>query len=325
MEISKDSLIKEAASARFRPEILEKVWRLMEILDEINIHPFLKERLVLKGGTALNLFIFDLPRLSVDIDLNYIGSITREIMLQERPHVESALETIFAQIGLTVRRIPHKHAGGKWRLQYKSVLTQKASLEVDLNYMFRVPLWEIQKTVSKSAGGRKTSATPILNLHELAAGKLTALFARNVARDLFDAHHFLTQITFEPSRLRLAFVLYLAMSSVDWQKISADSLSFDEKDFRQQLLPVAPQDLIDMQKGSHSWAKTMLAHCKQALPILLPFQENEKAFLRSVSEEGEIDPSLLTNDLTMQTKIKNHPLLNWKAFLRRESARTLVT
>ena len=34
-----------------------------------------KNRLVLKGGTALNLFFFDLPRLSVDIDLNYVGKL----------------------------------------------------------------------------------------------------------------------------------------------------------------------------------------------------------------------------------------------------------
>jgi len=122
MEISRESLLREAEDMGFEPAILEKVWRLMGILDEINIHPFLKERLVLKGGTALNLFVFELPRLSVDIDLNYIGSWDREIMMNERPQVEKALEQIFHREGLTVRRIPDRHAGGKWRLQYKSHL-----------------------------------------------------------------------------------------------------------------------------------------------------------------------------------------------------------
>lgn len=75
---------------------MEKVWHLMAILDGISIHPFLKERLVLKGGTALNLFFFfDLPRLSVDIDQNYIGQLNRQQMLLERPEVEKALEAIF--------------------------------------------------------------------------------------------------------------------------------------------------------------------------------------------------------------------------------------
>jgi hypothetical protein len=51
-------------------------------------HPFLKQRIVLKGGTALNAFVLHLPRLSVDIDLNYIGSSDREVMLAERPKAE---------------------------------------------------------------------------------------------------------------------------------------------------------------------------------------------------------------------------------------------
>ena len=40
-------------------------------------HPFLGTRMALKGGTALNLFVLDFPRLSVDIDLNYVGSSDR--------------------------------------------------------------------------------------------------------------------------------------------------------------------------------------------------------------------------------------------------------
>ena len=49
---------------------IEKVLRLLAILKTFFSHPVLKDKYVLKGGTALNLFYFDLPRLSVDIDLN---------------------------------------------------------------------------------------------------------------------------------------------------------------------------------------------------------------------------------------------------------------
>ena len=85
MKIFKDLLIRESNQTGFRPEILEKVWQLMNVLEGINAHPYLQERLVLKGGTALNLFVFDLPRLSVDIDLNYVGMQSREGMISERP------------------------------------------------------------------------------------------------------------------------------------------------------------------------------------------------------------------------------------------------
>jgi hypothetical protein len=62
------SLIRDiAATQRFQAETGEKVLRLKQILVEFQRHPALKQKLVLKGGTALNLFYLDLARLSVDI------------------------------------------------------------------------------------------------------------------------------------------------------------------------------------------------------------------------------------------------------------------
>ena len=87
MNISPDKLVAEAEATGFRPDLLEKVAHLLGLLDAIQSHPFLKGKLVLKGGTALNLFVFDVPRLSVDIDLNYVGAEDRDGMLSERPNM----------------------------------------------------------------------------------------------------------------------------------------------------------------------------------------------------------------------------------------------
>ena len=73
MRLSRERLNREATTTGFRVEILEKVTLLLNLLDGFERHPYLKGRFALKGGTALNLFIFDVPRLSIDIDLNYIG------------------------------------------------------------------------------------------------------------------------------------------------------------------------------------------------------------------------------------------------------------
>ena len=67
---------------------------LLRLLEGFQAHPFLKGRLALKGGTALNLFEFNVPRLSVDIDLNYIGAIDLEKMQAERPKIEQALKAV---------------------------------------------------------------------------------------------------------------------------------------------------------------------------------------------------------------------------------------
>jgi hypothetical protein len=141
VNISPERPRSEAARTRFRPEVLEKSLRLLSLLEALLQHPSLKGRLALKGGTAINLFLFDVPRLSVDIDLNYVGAIEREAMLTDRPRVEQAARAVFEREGLRGRRAPKadEHADGKWLFRYASALGGESNLEVDLNFMFRVP------------------------------------------------------------------------------------------------------------------------------------------------------------------------------------------
>lgn len=56
----------------FIKSTMEKVFRLTDILEYLNKDLLLKDSLALKGGTAINLTVFNLPRLSIDIDLDYI-------------------------------------------------------------------------------------------------------------------------------------------------------------------------------------------------------------------------------------------------------------
>ena len=76
--LTEAALNREAAVTGFQPEPLEKAVRLLGLLDGLRSHPYLKPRIALKGGTALNLFVFDVPRLSVDIDR--IAEWTRELV-----------------------------------------------------------------------------------------------------------------------------------------------------------------------------------------------------------------------------------------------------
>ena len=143
MLVSTERLYYEAESTGFRPEILEKVIYLIHLLNRFSEDSFLKDRFVLKGGTALNLFCFNYPRLSVDIDINYIGSADREIMLQEKSQIESAIENIVLDEKMIPQRKPSEHAGGKWVIRYPSAVQGQGVIEIDLNYLDRVPLWAI--------------------------------------------------------------------------------------------------------------------------------------------------------------------------------------
>lgn len=140
--LTEAELLREAADSGFRAEILEKVFRLTELLETLWSHPFLKTQLALKGGTALSLFVFDLPRLSVDVDLNYVGLADVEGMHRERPGVEQAIQAVCGRLGITVRRTPSEHAGGKWRLSYAGV-RGTGILELNVSFLLRTPLWPV--------------------------------------------------------------------------------------------------------------------------------------------------------------------------------------
>lgn len=80
-EYSKAELAQKANEMNFVRDTLEKVLRLTDILKYLNSNPLTKENLVLKGGTAINLTVFNLPRLSVDIDLDFARNLSRDEMM----------------------------------------------------------------------------------------------------------------------------------------------------------------------------------------------------------------------------------------------------
>ena len=129
----------------YRPEILEKVYRLLDLTREIMAIDLLKDRLVLKGGTAINLFCANtLPRLSVDLDFNYIGSVDRERMLKDKVEIDGVISSLCQRMQYEIYRNPQSHAGGKMVLTYNTHLRRRGRLEIDLNYLYRAPLWKIE-------------------------------------------------------------------------------------------------------------------------------------------------------------------------------------
>jgi len=310
---SRERLNALSAESGFKANTLEKVTRLLNLLNSLQNHPLLKGQLALKGGTALNLFLSDLPRLSVDADLNYIGNLDKDTMLSERPKVEKAIEAVLGREDLYIQRHPKEHAGGKWLMRYQSVLGGRENLELDLNYMFRIPLWPVSLRNSRKLGDIQTQDFLVVDVYELIAGKLAALFSRRASRDLFDVHRFMTQNSWDNERLRIGFVLYGAMNRKDWRSVSLDDIDFDLKELERALVPVLSAQVLEEIDNFSLWASQMVEGCRQALTILLPFTKPEREFLDRLLSRGEIKPELLTSDSELQEKINQHPLLEWKA------------
>lgn len=320
MMFSTDEIRQHAAMLGFRADSLEKVCRLLSLLEALRSHPFLRPRVALKGGTALNLFLFDVPRLSVDIDLNYVGSGERQVMLDEKPKIDQAIQAVCSREGLAIKRMPTEHAGGKWRLSFTNASGAPDKLEVDLNFMLRVPLWPVMMVDSRSFGRWSARQIAVLDRHELAAGKLAALCSRRASRDLFDAVELLRRADLDRTKLRLAFVVYGGMNRKDWRTLRVEDIDAAPTDFERELVPMLRADLAPPRAEIPKWTERLVRDCRELMAALLPLRSSEIAFLDHLNDQGEIVPELLTDDMGLQAIIRDHPGLQWKALKAKRRA-----
>ncbi len=274
--------------------------------------PYLKDRFVLKGGTALNLFCFEsIKRLSVDIDLNYIGSVDKKTMMTERVIINEAIFSILQSNGLEQYRAPNHYAGGKFVWLYDSILGSKGTLDIDVNYMHRLPLWPINYRSTKISGYENWLA-PVLDIHELAAEKLSALFERNVSRDLFDANNLLNHHHLDIEKLRVAFAVYIGMTKINLDDLNTDFIQVNLRDMKNKLLPVLIQrNLPRTPPRLQKWSEELLLELRKGLGMLLPLTQNEVKFINMIRKSGVIKPNLITTDPELLEKIPMQPGLLW--------------
>ena len=82
---------------------------------------------------------------------------------------------------------------------------------------------------SRPLGDAVAKQIPVLDRHEIAAGKLAALCARNVSRDVFDARELLQRnlVALDTAKLRLAFVVYGGINRKDWREVRIEDIDVD--------------------------------------------------------------------------------------------------
>ena len=312
--ITSREVLTTAQQTGFRSEVVEKVLRLNGILNRLYDHPSTANLWVLKGGTALNLFHLDVPRLSVDIDLNFVGSADLEGMVEARPGFEGALTSCCEREGCSVKRAPTEHAGGKFRLRYPSVLGGSQNLEVDVSYVARVPLFQAaHKTVRFPPGS--ALEVPVLDLTELAAGKFSALVQRSVPRDAFDAASLLD---LQPDLLRrpefrVAFVCSIATSRSDCRTLRPPEPRIDAQSVARELEPMLRRSAAGAAPDLEALRRWMGDRLHSVAGSLLQFSDGERRFLDRLLDEGAIEPSLLHADPAMQQRVLAQPMLQWKA------------
>lgn len=164
----------------------------------------------LKGGTAINLFLRDMPRLSVDLDLTYLPSEPRAEALAA---VADSLCRVAERLGAV--QIDAVVQPDDCKLMAK---TASAVVKVEVSKMMRGALFPVRERVLCDAAQERFGrfvAMPVAHEAEVFAGKLVAALDRQHPRDLFDTRFILGRVAAEgvSDELRLAFLAALLSSS----------------------------------------------------------------------------------------------------------------
>ena len=289
----------------FQGDSVEKVLRLQELLKDFSGHPFIKDRIVLKGGTAINQFYSNLPRISVDIDLDYIGSADPEAMKQERPVLEKAMGDIFKGRKYDFEWGKDEHAGRKCELKYENFHRNKDRVKVDVNYLMRIPVIEPVKRKAFSFDEFNLEF-PVLQIEELYAGKTKALLEREHPRDLYDLYRlFKGGTAINKDLWRLITILFCSSLRNDFRQYTfARIASITESEINALLYPL-------LKTGERPGKEEMLSAVQPRITELLSFKSNEKDYLDSLAG-GVYDPVKLFGQGSLAEKLRKHPALLWK-------------
>lgn len=162
----------------------------------------------LKGGTAINLFIRDMPRLSVDMDLTYMPINERETALKD---ISDGLNRIKADLeksipGIMVTTVSREGQDAKINCQLAG-----AQIKIEANTITRGSIEEptlmrVNKKVEESFG--KFAAINVVSFAELYGGKVCAALDRQHPRDLFDVRLLLDNEGFT-EKIKVGFIMAL--------------------------------------------------------------------------------------------------------------------
>ena len=181
----------------------------VRLLLEVTPDVFQSDRFAMKGGTALNFFVQDLPRLSVDIDVVYTAHETgREKALAEIADELTAIQRRLVRRGLAAE-ISRTKTGDETKLL---VRRGREEVKIEINYVFRGTLLPAEtRPLVKAASDLFTTSlsVPMLAVAELYGSKLVAAMDRQHPRDFFDVHGMFLRCGLTPEIVE-CFVGYLA-------------------------------------------------------------------------------------------------------------------
>jgi len=308
MQLDRLALGRTAKELGFVRDTLEKVYRLVDVLKFFEADDLLADVLALKGGTAINLTIFDLPRLSVDIDLDYCKSIAREEMLADREIVSSKISKYMTANGYALSpKSKNYHALDSFVYEYTNAGGVKDNLKIEINYMLRCHVLPVEKREVRFPWSDEVVNVLSVSPVEIFSTKTVALLSRTAPRDLYDLHNMVRFDVIADDKKELyrkCVVFYSAISTEHPpREFELDNIgNVTKMQIKRDLDPV-------LRKGEHFDLNQVQEEVKSFLSSILSVNDNEKMFWENFSK-GNYKPELIFDEDI--GNIEKHPMALWK-------------
>ncbi|MGL4668666.1 MAG: nucleotidyl transferase AbiEii/AbiGii toxin family protein [Saezia sp.] len=304
------ALGRKAHTLGFTRDTYEKMTRLTEILRFINTTQELNPLLALKGGTAINLAVFDLPRLSVDIDLDFTQNLPKAEVLEKRERINELLGRYMAAEGYVLRdKSKQTHALDSFVFSYTNSAGNPDNIKIETNYMLRCHALPIVEVLARTQEVFAVFPIKTLAPAEIFASKIVALSGRAAARDLYDINNMVCSKLFDEANLTLlrkCVLLYFviagdtAVREFGFEKMQR----ITERTIKANLYPM----IRSSERFDFLAAKERVSHFLQTLMVLT---DKEKRFLQRFSK-GHYEPQLLFDDPDISGRLIHHPMAAWR-------------
>jgi predicted nucleotidyltransferase component of viral defense system len=270
-----------------------------ELLLRVLPHVYDEDCFALKGGTALNFFVLNMPRLSVDIDLTFLPISPRDEALRD---ISVALNRIADRIerAMPDARIERSNLKSLGRVNKLFVGKDGAQIKIEPNEIIRGTVFPCEeRSLVKGAEDLFELFVSVrsLSVADLYGGKLCAALDRQHPRDLFDVKLLLDNggIT---EAIRKAFVDYLASHNLPMNEL----LNSTWQDLRR----VFESDFKNISAVEVTYEDLLAVRDRMLHELLQSLTKDERRFLLSV-KRGEPEWRLMEID-----GIDKLPAIQWK-------------
>jgi predicted nucleotidyltransferase component of viral defense system len=311
-QYNRSELSNTARQYGFLCDTFEKVLRLKEVLVYFNKQEYLREHLLLKGGTAINLTIFDLPRLSVDIDMDFTPNATKENMLIARKNITRIIGKYMESEGYNLSSASRfHHSLDAFHYQYKNAAKNLDMIKIEINYSLRAHIFKAEKRPILHNIFEDNILIRTVNPIEIFAAKTNALLSRTAARDLYDFNNMIDYNLFatQSDLLRKSIIFYATISAETINKnfdtSIIDTLSFQK--IRRDLFPVLSQKERKQQFN----LANRIHDAKKFISTVMAPSISEMEYMERF-EAKEYRPDLLFEDNGIIDRIQQHPMALWK-------------